>query len=310
MRTRNARLRFSGRTFRRSSNDMYVLFDIGGTKTRVAISRDLSKIDAVEKFDTSAAYNEGIAAIGAAVRKLLGDMRPRGAAGGIRGRLMDGRAGLLKDDVLVDWQEKPLAKDLEHMLGVPVMLENDAALAGLGEAHFGAGKGYQIVAYHTVSTGVGGVRIVNGKIDVYRSGFEPGHQIIDFDRTMCPECESGELEDIVSGTAVERRFGKKPYEIPQADPLWDQLARTLAHGLKNTIVYWSPDVIVLGGSMIVGDPRIPREAIVRHTEELIDGLVPLPPIVDAQFRDEGGLYGALALIKETDERSIGSNRGV
>ncbi len=276
---------------------MYVLFDIGGTKTRVAVSRDLSGIDAIEKFDTPSLYAEGVAAIGAAVRKLVGEERVLGAAGGIRGRLMDGRAGLLKDDVLTDWQEKPLARDLEHIVGVSVMLENDAALAGLGETHFGAGRDYQIVAYHTVSTGVGGARIVNGEVDIYRSGFEPGHQIIDFDRTMCPECESGELEDIVSGTAVERRFGKKPYEIPQEDPLWDQLARMLAHGLKNTIVYWSPDVIVLGGSMIVGDPRIPREAIVRHTEELIDGLVPLPPIVDAQFRDEGGLYGALALLK-------------
>ncbi len=294
----SVRLRSLGRISRRSLNNMYALFDIGGTKTRVAISRDLSKIDAIEKFDTSPVYSAGVEVICAAVRKLIGEAQLLGIAGGIRGRLMDGRAGLLKDDVLTDWQEKPLKKDLESALGVPVVLENDAALAGLGEAHFGAGRDYQIVAYHTVSTGVGGARIVNGKIDVYRSGFEPGHQSIDFDRTSCPDCESGELEDIVSGTAVERRFGKKPYEIPQTDPLWDQLARTLAHGLKNTIVYWSPDVIVLGGSMVVGDPRIPLEAIVHHTEELIDGLVPLPPIVDAQFRDEGGLYGAIALLKE------------
>lgn len=276
---------------------MYVLFDIGGTKTRVAVSRDLSNVDAIEKFDTPTSYTEGVAAIGAAAKKLVGSAQILGAAGGIRGRLMDGRAGLLKDDVLIDWQEKPLKKDLEAMLGVPVLLENDAALAGLGEAHFGAGREYQIVGYHTVSTGVGGARIVNGEIDLYRSGFEPGHQTVDLDRTICPNCESGELEDMVSGTAVERRFGKKPYEIAQTDQIWDELARILAHGLKNTIVYWSPDVIVLGGSMIVGDPRIPLGSVIRHTEELIDGLVPLPPIVDAQFRDEGGLYGALALLQ-------------
>jgi glucokinase len=50
---------------------------------------------------------------------------------------------------------------------------------GLGEAVFGAGKGREIVVYMTISTGVGGARIVGGKIDASAMGFEPGHQIID-----------------------------------------------------------------------------------------------------------------------------------
>ena len=64
-------------------------------------------------------------------------------------------------------------------------------------------------------------------------------------------------------------MGVKPYEIPQADAIWDQLAYYLAHGLRNSILYWSPDVIVLGGSMIIGDPRILLDDIIKHTNEVV-----------------------------------------
>ena len=90
----------------------------------------------------------------------------------------------------------------------------------------------------------------------------------------------------------------KPYEIPQDDDVWDELAGYLAIGLKNTIMYWSPDVIVLGGSMIVGDPRIFLDDIVRHTKEVLGDQMACPDIVDATLKDEGGLYGAMALLAQ------------
>jgi predicted NBD/HSP70 family sugar kinase len=96
----------------------------------------------------------------------------------------------------------------------------------------------------------------------------------------------------------------KPYEISQDDEVWDELASYLAHGLKNTILYWSPHAIVLGGSMIIGNPRITRESIITHTKKLLEGLLPCPVIVDATLKDEGGLYGAMALISEKMEGSI------
>ncbi len=279
---------------------MYVLFDIGGTKTRIAISDDLTTFRDTTKFDTPKQYEEGIDAIAAAVRRASGQTPLAAVAGGIR-RLLPDHSGIDHDTALPDWNGKSFVDDLAQALGAPVYVENDAAVAGLGEAHFGAGKGYDIVAYHTVSTGVGGARIDHGVIDAESIGFEPGHQIIDIDHTLCPHCKSGKLEDMVSGTAVERRFGKKPYEIPQEDPLWDELAHWLAHGLKNTIVYWSPDAVVLGGSMIVGDPRILREDIIRHTTTLLGDLMPLPVLLDATLKDEGGLYGALMLLRQRVE---------
>lgn len=277
---------------------MYILFDIGGTKTRVAVTSDLHTIDAVEKFDTPLLYREGLIAVLTAIRKLTGGASIDGMAGGIRGPLNHEKTGIVSEKVLTDWVGRALTKDLSKEIGAPVYLENDTAIVGLGEVHYGAGKGHDIVAYHTVSTGVGGARYVHGKLDVVSVGFEPGHQILDIDRTILGSHIPPTLENMVSGTALQKRRGVKPYEIAQDDAVWDELAKYLANGLKNTIVYWSPEVIVLGGSMIIGDPRIFLEPIQKYTAEVLDGLLPCPLIVDATLKDEGGLYGAMALIKE------------
>jgi len=100
---------------------------------------------------------------------------------------------------------------LEEILEVPVFLRNDTAIVGLGEAHAGAGKGHEIVVYITVSTGVGGVRIIKGEIAKNQFGFEIGHQIIDLDGSVCPSCEKPvDLENMISGRATEQRLKIKP----------------------------------------------------------------------------------------------------
>jgi predicted NBD/HSP70 family sugar kinase len=275
----------------------YILFDIGGTKMRVAQSDDLTQFGEPIKVETPLSYHEGLGALTAAIDSLSRTKGISAIAGGIRGPLNHEKTGIVSETKLVDWVGRNIVSDLHKRYAVPVILENDTALVGLGESVYGAGKGYDIVAYHTVSTGVGGARFVHGVLDTASVGFEPGHQVLDLDRSILGQHTPHTLENLVSGTALEKRRGVKPYEIPQSDPVWDELAGYLAHGLKNTIVYWSPEVIVVGGSMVVGDPRIFREDIERHTKAILGNLLPCPPIKDAQFRDDGGLYGALALLK-------------
>jgi predicted NBD/HSP70 family sugar kinase len=277
---------------------MYILFDIGGTKTRIAFSTDLHTFEPAIKFDTPTQYFDGLKAIKEAMEKVAQGRKIQAIAGGIRGPLNHEKTGIVSETVLRDWVGRNITKDLSDSFQVPTYLENDTALVGLGEVVFGAGKGYDIVAYHTVSTGVGGARFVHGKLDVVSVGFEPGHQTLDIDRTILGHHTLPTLENLVSGTALQKRRGVKPYEISQDDAVWDELASYLAHGLKNTIVYWSPHAIVLGGSMIVGDPRITLESIIKHTKLVLDNLLPCPVIVDASLKDEGGLYGAMALISQ------------
>ncbi len=179
-------------------------------------------------------------------------------------------------------------RDAAFIIGVKRIHE---AMVGLGEANYGAGRGKDIVVYMTISTGVGGVRIVKGNVDESAMGFEPGHQIIDPDNTLCPTCDGNDLEAYVSGTSIEKRFGKKPYEI-QDDAVWDELAKFLAYGLHNTIMHWSPDIIVLGGSMMK-EVGIPLPAVRTHLSGIMKIFPTLPQIEKAELADFGGLYGAL-----------------
>jgi predicted NBD/HSP70 family sugar kinase len=275
----------------------YVLFDIGGTKTRVAVSEDLQSFSDPIKFDTPPDFADGVKEIVAAAKKLATSPL-RGMAGGIRGQLNDSKTAVVHDKLLSGWVDQPLVATLKKKLNCEVYLENDAALAGVGEVAFGAGKDLDIVVYHTISTGVGGAKIEQGRIDDFRTGFEPGHQILDIDHTILGEGIEPTLENLVSGRALEERMGVKAFDIPQEDAIWEQLANYLAHGLRNSILFWSPDAIILGGSMIVGNPRILLEDIIRHTNAVVGDVTDVPLIRDAALGDFAGLYGAMAILNQ------------
>ena len=273
----------------------YIVFDIGGTKTRIATSTDLKSFDEVRSYKTPPTFKAGMQLFVETVAELTDDITA--IAGGIRGRLMEDKSGVENDGKLTKWAGESVVGYLQKEYGtIPVFLENDAAIAGVGEAVFGGGEGLPIVAYHTVSTGVGGAKIEDGEIDQAHIGFEPGHQILDIDRTILGEDITPTLENMVSGTAVKNRFGVEPYEIPQTDILWDELAGYLGQGLRNTILYWSPDAIVLGGSMIIGDPAIKIDAIRKATARAMEGFEPTPLICEAKLGDEAGLWGGLAVL--------------
>jgi len=273
----------------------YVVFDIGGTKTRIATSTDLKSFDEVKSYKTPPTFKAGMQLFVETVNSLTGDVTA--IAGGVRGRLLEDKSGIENDGVLTKWAGESIVGYLTKEYGdIKIFLENDTAIAGVGEAVFGAGENLPIVAYHTVSTGVGGVKIEDGLIDQAHNGFEPGHQILDIDRTILGEDITPTLENMVSGTAIKNRFGVEPYEIPQSDVLWNDLAGYLAQGLRNTILYWSPDAIVLGGSMIIGDPAIKIDTIRKATSDALDNFEETPLIAEAKLGDEAGLWGGLAIL--------------
>lgn len=276
---------------------MYLLFDIGGTNTRIAVSKDGTAIGEAKIIPTQEDFEKGVEALSVAASALSGGERFSAAAVGIAGPLNPEKTGLFRAPNLPDWAGKDLKKELEKILMCPVFIENDTAMAGLGEARDGAGKGYGVVAYMTVSTGVGGVRIVDGKIDRNALGFEPGHQIIEIGGSFCRSCEtSGHLEAYVSGRSLEARYDKKPKEIID-EGIWDETAHFLAVGLNNTIVHWSPDIVVLGGSMMK-EVGIPIDRVVAYLEKILKIFPKIPPIVKASLGDIGGIHGALVYIEQ------------
>lgn len=265
---------------------MHLIFDIGGTKMRVGIAENFKTILKTVILPTPNSFADGMALFRDISKTLLENEKAEVVCGGTPGSLDKNKTMILNAPNLRGWSKKPLVKELRKIFKVPVYLENDAALAGLGEATFGAGVGKKIVAYLTISTGVGGCRIVNGKIDESSLGFEPGHQIVFLDKKAVT------LENMVSGTAIEKKYGKKPYEIYDGE-IWDNIAKDLAYSLNNIAVLWSPDIIILGGSMMkkIG---IPVERVQYHLLNILK-IFPRPPLIKkSKLGDLAGLYGALA----------------
>lgn len=272
---------------------MYLLFDIGGTKMRLAVSRDGVSLGepVIEATPQDAAG--GIRRLAEIAKELSGGEKINAVAGGLAGTLDRKHTELISGPHIPGWVGKNLLGEFSEIFGgAKIFLENDAALAGLGEATVGAGKGKEIVAYITVSTGVGGARITHGKIDASAIGFEPGFQIIDADGTMVPGRRR--LGRYISGTALRERFGKSPEKI--TDPkIQDELAFFLAVGLNNAIVHWSPDIVILGGSVM---NIIPLERVRAYLKETIKPYKEPPPIEKATLGDGGGLTGALLYLKQ------------
>jgi glucokinase len=270
---------------------MYIVADIGGTKMRIASSNDGNSFKEPLIIDTPTSFEDGFNLFVDAVEKVSYGEAPTHVVIGLPGIMSESRDKLFKAPHLKSWERMPVKEMVESKFrNAKVYLENDSALVGLGEAHFGAGRGFSIVAYLTVSTGVGGARIVNGKIDASKYGFEPGHAIVMIDG------RPHELEEFVSGTAIEKKYGKKPWEIDDED-VWDDCARYLALAVYNLEMEWSPDAVVFGGSMFkeVGI-KVPK--IEKYLHSWYTPIFPTDPVLlKAELGDLGGLYGGLAYLK-------------
>lgn len=279
---------------------MFLLFDIGGTKTRVAVSKNFEKINEnkVNIFPTPITFEAGISLITKTAKDLASGEKISFVAGGIGGALNSERSELANysgKPSLMDWKNKPLKNDLEKELGCSVILENDSALGGLGEALYGSGKNYKLIAFITLGTGVGGAKIENGKIDENSMGFEPGKQIIDTDGSIFPNMEPPvTLGKILGGQEIKKRVGKIPSDI-RDQVFWKKMTRYLAIGLNNTVVHWSPDVIILGGSV---SREIEIDVLEKELSAVLTAFASPPKIKRATLGDLSGLYGALAKTKE------------
>lgn len=277
---------------------MLLLFDIGATKTRVAISTNGRRISTPYITRTPSRFSDGISMLQQVAQQLAHGKKIHTAAGGIASPIDRQRGTILSAPHLPGWRNKNLTAALRRIFKCPVLIENDAALAGLGEAVYGAGAGQSIVAYLTISTGIGGARIVDGRIDRSAYGFEPGHHIlaVGVKGKPCKTCRiRGDFESLASGSAIKRKYNVHPEHITNRN-IWDREARIIAYGLHNVMVFWSPDVIVLGGGVIAGQRKL-VPAIRKYLQQ-ISGIFPSVPMISvAKLGDSAGLYGACALIR-------------
>jgi glucokinase len=195
------------------------------------------------------------------------------------------------------WSDFPLTRFLADELRVPVVMDNDANVGGLGEAEFGAGRGHRPLFYMTLSTGIGGGIVLESGIyrgaDSYAG--ELGHLTI---RPGGPHCLCGArgcFERICCGLWLERDHGRPARELLTHPAFVRSYVVDLALGLKALIMILNPARIVIGGGISkAGDALfVPLRAELRHqmtawSRARID-------IVPAVLGDDSVLFGAQSL---------------
>ncbi len=161
--------------------------------------------------------------------------------------------------------ELDLRKLLIEETSLPIYVFNDADAYILGEALYGAGRGYKIVVGLTLGTGVGGGFIVDGKTYTGSRGFasEYGHMTIDPNGPECHCGKKGCLESFISSYGLSARYKLLSGKELSVEEIFDEVKKGektalkvanefgfyLAIGIKNIVEALDPDIIVLGGGI-------------------------------------------------------------
>lgn len=264
---------------------MRLVFDIGGTHLRVAASADGIQVAEPLIVDTPRAWSDAREALTRLMQEASGGTEPEVVSGGVAGVVHDGVL-VRPSPSLPDWQDARIADALHELYPhARISVENDAAVACLGEAHVGAGLGAGIVAYLTVGTGIGGACVTDGKLQARAEGYEPGRDIIEYSTGKT-------VESIASGRAIMERYGTR---ISMAsEEAQEEVAHALAVAAHNAAAFWSPHVIVLGGGVVRGEPGL-FERIARQYEALPALYPQMPRLRLGTLGEKAGLVGALML---------------
>ncbi len=263
---------------------MKAVFDIGGTTTRVAVYENESIPLKPMVFKTPKRLDEVIS-------KLVGEIRAS-IAGALLSEVAGGLAGVISTEGKIErsvnlpnYEGKNLAAILKKELGCDVYLENDCTMIGLGEIQKISKSNSKVLAYLTISTGVGAKRFVEGKPSESYLNFEPGKQLL-----LIEKNKNKTWEQLVSGSAIFKNTGKIPSTIKERK-FWEEEERLVAMGLYNLILHWRPDVVILGGGVVI-NTQLSLLGIEKQLKKINVIYPTLPKIVKAKLGDYGGLYGA------------------
>lgn len=266
---------------------------------RIALSEGRNELDkkSLKIFKTPGSFKEGIEIFKKA-KEDFGIERAKRVVGGIAGTFDADKSQLIHSPNMPGWVNQPLKKELEKLFSADVFIENDAVMAGIGEANMGAGRGYDIMAYITLGTGVGGARFVRGQLDENAFGFEPGHQIICFEDDPCSCGGKGHLESYVSGTAIWQKYGKRGSDLNKEER--KEVTEKLVVGLYNVTVMWSPDIIVLGGGL-AKDGIFSLKDLVGGLKKMVFYIFrDIPEIKTFKLKEFSALYGSLIKAQELE----------
>jgi glucokinase len=243
--------------------------DLGGTNLRVAAIDSAGKV--LDRFSGSADYSAGPESVVRAIAYIINQVRSHVSLPGLRGvgigvpGFIDIDAGVVVGTAnLPGFEGFPVRDEIQKVLGTPIILENDANAAALGEMWMGAGKDVRDLILITLGTGIGGGIVVDGKV---LHGFlgmagEIGHMTVFPDGNPCGCGNCGCLEKHASATAIAAmgrmmHFGndvtaEKVYDLAlqgneRAKLVFQSVGRALGIGLASLINLFNFPLYLLSG---------------------------------------------------------------
>ncbi len=298
--------------------------DLGGTELRAGLVTPQGEVIARRQTATDA--QGGPQAVVAQMLRLIEELggAPSGIGVAAPGPL-DPIAGIcIAPPTLYRWHNVPLAAMLAERTGLPTRLENDAIAAALGEFRAGAGAGLRHLVYVTVSTGIGGGVIENGRLLHGRRGMaaEIGHMTLVPGGPLCSCGGRGCWEALACGSALAQAAqaaiasgaatllreladgqpvsGRHVTEAARAGDLvalsvLRDEAHWLGRGFANLLHLYSPDAIIVGGGVSAAlDLMLPDLLAAMH-----DNAMPAyrdTPVLPAALGGDAGLVGAASLL--------------
>jgi glucokinase len=293
--------------------------DLGGTNLRVAlVSEDGEIVRKIKKPSSEPVLDAVLSAIDEIKQPEI-----VGIGLGVAGLIDRKRGRVFISPNLHAIEGIDLVREIRNRFNVPVMIENDANVAALGEKTAGAGKGFDNFVLLTLGTGIGGGIIHRGKLLAVSA--EIGHMSINADAEKCPCGNIGCLETYASARAMIAKavimlekenesilkecckgsiYKITPEDIYRAALEGDTLSREilkdagrfLGVGIANIINIMSPEAIILTGGLVGAWNIYVQEAIKEASRRAFKELFDAVKIIPSSLGDDAGIVGAASLV--------------
>lgn len=259
---------------------MLLAVDTGGTKTLIARFDRGGVIEKSLKFPTPADQQEYVALLRRTLEKEFSDQPVEALVIGLPGIIKDGIA-LWCDNL--GWKNFDAYHAFADIFGnSPVLIENDANLAGLAETRILTPVPVSSL-YVTLSTGIGTGVITNGQIDPGLRQSEGGHMLIEYGGML------QEWEDFASGRSIYQTYGKYARDITSSQ-IWDEIADRVSRGFLTIIPLLQPAVIILGGSIGTYFQQY-QSTLQKILDEKLPSHIVRPRFIKAAHPEQAVIYG-------------------
>lgn len=273
---------------------MILAIDIGGTKTLLVLARNDGQILSRFKFLSPKSYKEFIKTLRDNISEFIKNKNISIVSIGCAGSI-DRSNGVITYSPNLNWNEVPLGKDISKIFNnIPVLIENDANLAGLSEAHL-LNDINQKVLYITFSTGIGTGFIANGKLDPELLDSEGGHMVFEHEGKLM------DWESFSAGRMITKKYGKMASELDSARA-WKEIAHNMAIGIINNNAVFQGNTVIIGGSVGTYFQKYGKylqkevDIMLKEAE-----MVTRPKIIGAKNAEEAVILGCVINAKQYEQ---------